>query len=152
MKLSPPWRSGHRDVHVASDRSEPSFRTLLPVLQQRLQRCNPSPTARLPCSIFNAPLGPILRRCQVPLELMRGLNGHGWLVSTREAVLSLHIQLFPSALGALYTWFRPSTVSEQTMPIIYYYFSLIHCVTEHVLWLLILCVMCFYSNCSTSSW
>lgn len=121
MKLSR-WRSGHRDVHVASDRSESSFRTLLPGLQRCLQRCNPPPTARLPCSIFNAPPGPILHRHQVPAELARGLDGRGWLVSRREAISSLRLQLFPSALGALHTCFHSSTVSEQTMPIIYFCF------------------------------
>lgn len=29
-------------------------------------------------------------------------------------------QLFPSALGALRTGFRPNTVSEQTAPIVYF--------------------------------
>lgn len=32
------------------------------------------------------------------------------------------LQLFPLDLGALCTWFHPSSVSEQTMPIIYFIF------------------------------
>lgn len=144
--MSPLWRSGHRNVHVASDKSESSFWTLLPTLQQCLQCCNPSPNAYLPCSIFSASPGSILHPRQVPLELTLGLDGRGWLASGREAISSLRGQLFPSALGALYAWFRLSTVSEQTMPIIYLFFFLIHYVMEDVLWLLILCVMCFYSK------
>lgn len=105
----------------------------------------PSPNAYLPCNVFTGPWGPILHQRQVPLELTCGLDGHGWLASGREAVSSLPVQLFPLALGALYAWFRLSTVSEQTTPIIYFIF-LIHCVMEDVLWLLILCVMCFYSK------
>lgn len=82
----------------------------------------PSPNAYLPCSVFTGPRGPILHRRQVPLELTRRLDGHGWLASGQEAISSFPVQLFPSALGALYAWFRLSTVSEQTMPIIYFIF------------------------------
>lgn len=55
-------------------------------------------------------------------------------VSRRDAVLSFHAQLFtlgalippqtalPFSLGALHLWFHPSTVPEQTRPIIYFLF------------------------------
>ena len=80
VKLSLPWHSGHRHVHIASDRSESSFQAMLPALQRCLWPCSPSPNTGLPTSIFDAPPGLILYRRQVPLGLTWGLGGHGWLV------------------------------------------------------------------------